>query len=387
MGLPLAGVRIIDMTSVVMGPTTTQILGDYGAEVIKVEAPGGDIMRAAGPSRHPGMGPLFLAMNRNKRSIVLDVKKEAARDALLRLCARADVFIHNIRADSMARLGLGYDAVAKARADIVYMSLTGYGSGGSYAGKPAYDDLIQGASGIAALIGTVSGGEPRYVPSLICDRIVGITAAHRLLAALYQRARTGEGEAIEIPMFETMAEFVLSDHLGGRAFEPAAGPTGYVRLLAANRRPYKTRDGYICTLLYSDRHWKDFFAASGNAARYVADRRLGDPAERVKHYDAVYGIVAEILATRTTAEWLKLLDDNDIPAMRLNDIDDLIDDPHLAAVGFFHDVDHPTEGRLRLTGEARRAPPNLGADGEAVLREAGFAAGEIEKLRREGALG
>jgi crotonobetainyl-CoA:carnitine CoA-transferase CaiB-like acyl-CoA transferase len=387
MSLPLDGIRVIDMTGVVMGPTATQILGDYGAEVIKVEPPGGDVMRAAGPSRHPGMGPLFLALNRNKRSIVLDVKKDAARAVLLRLCATADVFIHNIRGESMARLGLGYEAVTKARPDIVYVSLTGYGSDGPYGGKPAYDDLIQGASGIAALIGKVSGGEPRYVPSLICNRIVGITAAHAVLAALYSRTRSGAGQAIEIPMFETMAELVLSDHLGGRAFEPAAGPTGYARLLAGNRRPYKTRDGYICALLYTDRHWKDFFAASGHAARYESDRRLNDPAERVKHYDAVYGIVAEILTTRTTTEWLQLLDSLDIPAMRLNDIDSLIDDPHLEAVGFFHDMDHPTEGRLRLTGEARRPPPPLGADGVEVLREAGFAASEIEKLRADGALG
>jgi crotonobetainyl-CoA:carnitine CoA-transferase CaiB-like acyl-CoA transferase len=387
MALPLDGIRVVDMTSVVMGPTTTQILGDYGAEVIKIEPPGGDVMRFAGPSRHAAMGPLYLAMNRNKRSIVLDMKKDSARTAALRLCARADVLIHNIRPPSMARLGLGYDAVAQVKPDIVYVSLTGYGEGGPYAGKPAYDDLIQGASGIAALIGQVSGGEPRYVPSLIADRIVGITAAHAVLAALYHRARTGEGKAIEIPMFETMAEFVLSDHLGGNAFDPTAGPTGYARLLAANRRPYKTRDGYVCALLYSDRHWHDFFAASGNRARFDADERLNHPAVRVKHYDAVYGIVAEILATRTTAEWLELLDANDIPAMKLNDIDALIDDPHLKAVGFFHQVEHPTEGRLRMMAAPRRVPPALGADGEEVLREAGFAASEIDKLRREGALG
>jgi crotonobetainyl-CoA:carnitine CoA-transferase CaiB-like acyl-CoA transferase len=387
MALPLDGVRIIDMTSVVMGPTTTQILGDYGAEVIKIEPPGGDVMRHAGPMRHAGMGPLFLAMNRNKRSIVLDLKKESARAAAMRLCAKADAMIHNIRPSSMTRLGLGYDAVAKARPDIVYVSLVGYGEGGPYAGKPAYDDLIQGASGIAALIGKVSGGEPRYVPSLICDRIVGITAAHAVLAALYRRARSGQGQAIEIPMFETMAEFVLADHLGGCTFDPPAGPTGYARLLAANRRPYKTRDGYVCVLLYTDRHWRDFFAASGNAGRFDADKRLDDPRERAKDFDAVYGIVAEIVATRTTAEWLELLDENDIPAMGLNDPDTLLEDPHLSAVGFFHDIDHPTEGRLRLMGRARRMPPALGADGEAVLREAGFAAAEIAKLRDEGALG
>ena len=396
MQLPLDGIRVIDMTGVVMGPTTTQILGDYGADVIKIEPPDGDTMRRAGPSRHDGMGPIFLAMNRNKRSIALDLKKESGRAAALRLCAGADVLIHNVRPSSMARLGLGYAAVAAARPDIVYVNLVGYGEDGPYAGKPAYDDLIQGASGIASLLGRVSGFAPHYVPSLICDRIVGITAAHAILAALIHRGRTGEGQAIEIPMFETMAEFVLTDHLGGSTFVPEAGPAGYARLLAANRRPYRTSDGYICALLYTDRNWQSFFTAAGQRARYDADPLLHDGAKRAQHYDDVYGIVAEIVATRTTEEWLALMNENDIPAMRLNDLDSLIADPHLAAVGFFREVDHPSEGRMRLMRsparfsrtqpEPRRMPPRRGEHGEEVLRELGFVDDEIAALREDGAL-
>jgi crotonobetainyl-CoA:carnitine CoA-transferase CaiB-like acyl-CoA transferase len=396
MALPLDGIRVIDMTSVVMGPTATRILGDYGADVIKIEAPSGDAMRRPGPARHDDMGPLFLAMNRNKRSVVLDVKKDAARAAVLRMCKTADVLIHNIRPSSMARLGLGYAAVVAARPDIVYVSLTGYGERGPYAGKPAYDDLIQGASGIASILGQVTGGAPHYVPTLICDRIVGMAATHAVLAALFHRARTGEGQEIEVPMFETMAEFVLTDHLGGRAFAPAEGPPGYPRLLAANRRPYRTADGYIAALLYAEKHWQAFFAAAGRAEQFRGDARLSDAATRMANYDAAYGIVAEIMATRTTEAWLALLDENDIPAMRLNDLDALIDDPHLAAIGFFREVDHPSEGKLRMMDtpaqfsrtppEMRRAPPRLGEHGEEVLREFGFGADEIASLRADGAL-
>jgi len=382
------------MTTVVMGPYATQILADYGADVIKVEAPGGDIMRLAAPSRNPGMGAAFLQANRNKRSVVLDVKKEKGRDALLRLTRTADVFIHNVRAAAMKRAKLGDGDLRAENPRLIYVSLIGYGEGGPYAGRPAYDDLIQGLSGIPALHAQVSGEEPRYVPLTMVDRILGVSAAHTVLAALVHRERGGAGQSIDVPMFETIAQLVLGDHMGGRTFEPAEGPPGYPRLLAADRRPFKTSDGYICVLIYNNKEWETFFRAVGRHEQFVSDPRLSDHAVRTKHYSEVYKIVANILATRSTADWLALLGEHDIPAVPLHDLDDLIDDPHLKAVGFFHSMDHPSEGAIRLTGIPSRwsetqpaitaHPPQLGEHSVEVLREAGLSEAEIEALIAEG---
>ncbi|GAC1345050.1 MAG: CoA transferase [Myxococcales bacterium] len=390
---PLEGVRVVDMTTVVMGPYATQILGDYGADVIKVEPPEGDIMRNAGPLRSPNMGHLYLQMNRNKRGIVLDVKKEGGRAALLRLCERADVFVHNVRPAAMDRLLLSYDALRAANPRIVYVGLVGYGAGGPYAGKPAYDDLIQGICGLPTLIAQATSGEPRYVPSNVADRIVGTNAVHAILAALLCRARTGEGQAVELPMFETLANFLLGDHMGGRTFEPALGPPGYTRLL--HRRPYQTRDGYLCVLVYNDRHWEAFFRAIGRLEQFASDRRLSDYATRSSHYEEVYGILAGIFAGRTNADWIALLEEIDIPCVRLNTLDGLIDDEHLAAVGFFRHMDHPSEGAVRMVGPAgrwsasppgiRSHAPGLGEHSVEVLREAGFDETQIAQLIAEGA--
>jgi crotonobetainyl-CoA:carnitine CoA-transferase CaiB-like acyl-CoA transferase len=392
---PLAGIRIIDMTSVVMGPFATQILADYGADVIKIEPPTGDVMRLAAPARNSGMGAMFLQANRNKRSVVLDIKKESGRRALLRLCRTADVFIHNVRTAAMKRARLAADDVRAENDRLVYVSLIGYGEAGPYAGRPAYDDLMQGISGIAALQGSVGGGEPRYVPLVIVDRVLGISAAHTVLAALLHRERTGRGQAVELPMFETMAQFVLGDHMGGRTFEPQAGEVGYPRLLAESRRPYRTRDGYICVLIYNNKEWETFYRAIGRGDEFAADPRLHDHATRTRHYGEVYGMLGEILMTRTTAEWIALLDKHDIPSSPLNDINALIDDPHLAAVNFFQPMRHPSEGDIRLTGipgrwsatqpEITRHPPRLGEHSLEVLREAGLSDDEIGRLRDEGA--
>jgi crotonobetainyl-CoA:carnitine CoA-transferase CaiB-like acyl-CoA transferase len=389
---PLSGVRILDLTTVVMGPYATQILADYGADVVKVEPPEGDIMRGAAPMKGPRMGHLHLQMNRNKRGIVLDVKKEGGRRALLRLCETADVFVHNVRAAAMQRLRLSDAEVRAANPRIVYASLVGYGGDGPYAGKPAYDDLIQGICGLPALIGRATG-QPAYVPANVADRIVGVNAVHAILAALLCRDRTGRGQSVELPMFETLAQFVLGDHLGGMTFEPPLGPPGYERLM--HRRPYRTSDGYLCVLIYTDKQWETFFRAIGRQGELSANPRLATYGERAKNYQEAYGLLAPIFVTRTTGEWLGLLEAHDIPCVRLSQLDDLIADEHLAAVGFFQELDHPTEGRLRLAGIPSRwngsrlpvtAPaPRLGEHSVEVLREAGLDPAEIDRLIAEGA--
>jgi len=389
---PLSGIRVVDLTTVIMGPYATQILADYGADVVKVEPPEGDIMRGAGPMKGPAMGHLHLQMSRNKRSVVLDVKKEGGRRALLRICAKADVFVHNVRLAAMERLRLGPSDVRAANPRLVYVSLLGYGSGGPYAGKPAYDDLIQGICGLPALLGRETG-EPAFVPVNMADRIVGINAVHAVLAALLQRARTGEGQTVELPMFETLAQFVLGDHMGGRTFDPPLGPPGYVRLL--HRQPYRTSDGWICVLVYTDKQWQTFFQLIGRPEELVSTPHLATYAARARNYEKAYGRLAEIFATRSTAEWLEALERNDIPCVRPNELDDLIDDPHLAAVGFVRELDHPTEGKLRLAGipsrwngaslPISRPPPRLGEHSVEVLREAGLDSAEIEGLVTEGA--
>jgi crotonobetainyl-CoA:carnitine CoA-transferase CaiB-like acyl-CoA transferase len=389
---PLQGIRIVDLTTVIMGPYATQILADYGAEVIKVEPPEGDIMRGAAPMNGPAMGHLHLQMNRNKRGIVLDVKKEGGRRALLRLCEKADVFVHNVRSAAMQRLRLSYEDVRAGNPRIVYASLLGYGSQGPYAGRPAYDDLIQGGCALPALFAKSTSGRPAYVPANFADRIVGVNAVHVILAALLCRERTGQGQEVELPMFETLAQFVLTDHLGGLSFDPPRGPPGYSRLL--HRRPFETKDGYVCALVYNDKQWSAFFKAIGRS-ELAANPRLATYAARARNYDEAYGVLSDIFKGRTTGEWLELLEANDIPCVRLNQLEDLIADPHLDAVGFFHEMDHPTEGRLRLAGipsrwsrsrpEIERGPPRLGEHSVEVLREAGYSATEIKELIAEGA--
>jgi crotonobetainyl-CoA:carnitine CoA-transferase CaiB-like acyl-CoA transferase len=392
---PLAGIGIIDLTSVMMGPYATMLLGDYGADVIKVESPEGDVMRHAAPMKSKRMGAMYLQGNRNKRSIVLDLKKAGGRGALLRLAETADVLVHNVRPKAMARLKLGADDLLAVNPRLVYASLHGFGETGPYAGRPAYDDLIQGLTALPALTGKITG-EPRYSPATMADRIVGLNAVHAILAALFHRERSGEGQAIEIPMFETMAQFVLGDHMAGRSFEPPIGPPGYSRLLSPDRRPYRTSDGYVCALVYSDKQWDAFFSAIGLDDETARDPRLNSIASRTRNYDFVYDWFSQVMKTRTTAEWLAFFEEADIPHAPLHDLDSLIDDPHLAAVGLIQTVEHPTEGTLHLAGPAatwsktppsiRRHPPHVGEHGREILREAGFAEDEIAALVADGAL-
>ncbi|NVN85737.1 MAG: CoA transferase [Rhodopseudomonas sp.] len=392
---PLAGVRVIDMTSVMMGPYATMILGDYGADIIKVESPDGDVMRYAAPMKHPLMGAMYLQGNRNKRSIALELKQPGGRDALLRLAATADVFVHNVRPAAMRRLQLSADDLLARNPRLVYASLHGFGETGPYAGRPAYDDLIQGMTALPALTGQITG-EPRYSPATMADRIVGLNATHAILAALLHRDRSGEGQAIEIPMFETMAQFVLGDHMAGRSFEPPIGPAGYSRLLSPDRRPYRTSDGYLCALVYTDKHWDVFFDAVGLHDVEARDPRLKDISARTRNYDFVYQWFSEMMQSRSSAEWMALFEAADIPFAPMHDLDALIDDPHLAAVGLIQTIEHPTEGPLRVAGPAatwsktppsiRRAPPRLGEHGAEILREQGFSESEIDALTQSGAL-
>ncbi|MCM3562699.1 CaiB/BaiF CoA transferase family protein [Hydrogenophaga intermedia] len=390
---PLAGVRIVDLTSVVMGPFASQILADLGADVIKVEAPEGDTVRYIGPSRSDGMGPMYLALNRNKRSIVLDLRHPDGLAALKRLIAGADVLLFNIRPESMRRLGLGYDEVAAVNPRIIYCGAYGFGENGRYAGKPALDDLIQGAVGLPSLVGRVTG-EPRYLPTNLCDRTTGLTAVYSVTSALYARERTGRGQAIEVPMFETMAQFVLSDHMYGQTFDPPLADAGYVRLLAKDRRPCRTRDGFICVLIYIDRHWKNFCEMLGRQ-EMLNDPRFLRMSDRTRNVDALYAFVAEQIAQRTTAEWMEALALADIPAAPMHTPATLMDDPHLADVGFFRWVEHPSEGRIRSMDvpgtwsgtppAVRRHAPLLGENTCEVLAEAGYSAMDIERLLGSGA--
>jgi len=386
---PLAGVRVLDLSSVVMGPYATQILGDLGADVIKVEPPTGDNLRAVGPMRHPGMGCLYLHLNRNKRSVVLDLKTETGREACLKLAETCDALLYNIRSQAMARLGLSYPAVAARNPRLVYVGAYGFGENGPYAGRPAYDDLIQGQTGIADLYAQHSGDVPRYTPLTLADRAVGLHVAIALVSAVLHARAHGKGQSVEVPMFEGMAHMVLGDHLGGRSFEPPLGPTGYARLLAEHRRPYATADGHLCLLIYNDKHWHNFFALIGQPD-LAQDPRFCTHTARSRHIAEVYAFVAQVIATRTTADWLPDLARADIPASRLYSVDDLIDDPHIQATGFVQTVEHPTEGTLhtpaplgRYDGtpiSIRRPAPRLGEHSLEVLREAGLSEAELDAL-------
>jgi len=385
---PLAGIKILDLTTVVLGPLATQILGDLGAEVIKIEPPEGDIMRYAGPARHREMGHVFLNLNRNKRSLVLDLKQPDAAPVLLGLAAQSDVLMHNMRPQAMARLGFAWERLREVNPRIVYCSAQGYGQDGPLADRPAFDDIIQGASGLVALE-MATGGEARFVPTLIGDKTVGLTMVYAVMAALLQRERTGRGQAVEVPMLETMTAFVMAEHMGGLTFEPPLGPPGYARMLAPDRRPHRTADGHICILPYTDRHWRDFFRIAGRP-ELAADARLADAQTRARHVAELYALVAECVCDAPTAHWLAELKAADIPCGPVNPLAELPDDAHLAAVGFFPLTEHPSEGSIRVVrppvrfGEAdcalRRPAPRLGEHSREILREAGFEEPEIDDL-------
>ena len=391
---PLNGVRIIDMTSVIMGPYATQILGDYGADIIKVESPTGDTTRQVPPMRTEGMGAFYLHINRNKRSIVLDLKKPAGIEALLKLAATADVLTFNVRPSAMERLGLTYERLCEVNPQIIVVCMVGFGQDGPYAKNPAYEDLIQGLTSIPSMLVDAGSETPHYVPLSFSDRAVGLNAAIAIVSALFHRQSTGEGQYIEVPMFETMVQSVYSDHMGGLTFEPPIGGPGYKRQLNKNRRPYKTKDGYICVIVYTNQHWQRFAEIIDKPRLLKDDSRFKDITSRTEYASEVYELIDAEMKNRTTAEWKSLLEKADIPVAVMHTLETLLEDTHLQTTGFFKVVDHPTEGLVRemsiptrwskSTPEIRRHAPKLGEQSVEILQELGLDTNDINRMLEDG---
>ena len=391
----LAGIRIVDLTTVVLGPYATQMLADLGAEVIKVEPIGGDVFRAARPGHSPDMGAGYLGCNRNKRSIALDLRKAEAQAVLHRLVAGCDVVVHNMRAKSADKLGIGFDQLKAVKSDLIYCFAAGFGVAGRDRDEPAYDDSIQAASGFAALNADASGA-PRFAPTLIADKVAGLHLVIAVLAGLASRNRVGEAVCIEAPMFESIVSFLLVEHLGGLSFDPPLGPAGYTRLLSPWRKPYATADGWIAIIPYTGVHWQRFLRLIGRD-ELADDRIVTDPVQRSRSIDRLYALIEEAAPARTTADWLDVLREHDIPCAPVNRIEDLLANPQLGDVGMFRRMQHPSEGEL----VALRSPfsvdgegggddvpaPRLGEHSRPILAELGYAESEVGALIGAGAVG
>ena len=390
----LDGVRVVDLTTVLMGPLACRMLGDHGADVIKVESLTGDVTRNGLPARTAGMSGFSLNIQRNKRSLALDLKAAADREAMGLLLSSADVFVTNMRAAALERLGLDAEATRTQHPRLIYCRANGYGSGGPYHDKAAYDDAIQAASGLSDLIGRISG-EPGFVPSVIADKVTGLHVVEAVLAALFHRERTGIAQAIEVPMFETMVAFNLVEHYRGAVFEPPEGPFGYDRLLTPHRRPYPTADGWVCLLPYNDAHCRAFFEFAGRP-ELVDDPRFADHNSRIENVEELYAMIGELSVQRTTDEWITYCDSHSIPASRIMDLADLDADPQLSAVGLVSISEHPTEGAYRYVADPvvysatptrlRRHAPLLGQHAVEILSELGYDANRIDTLRDEGVI-
>lgn len=385
---PLSGIRVIDITTVVLGPYCSQTLGDMGADVIKVETTQGDSTRLIGPSRTPGMGSYFANLNRNKRSLALDLKKPAAREAILRLVETADVFVHNMRIGAAARLGLDYETLSTRNPRLIYACASGFRKGSSMQEFPAYDDLIQGVSGIASL-NAGADGAPRYFPTVVVDKLTGANLASMIGMALFHRERTGQGQEIHLPMMETILSFALIEHLWhGTLGEPEKG-LGYPRMLTPHRRPYQTKDGFISVIAHSDAQWSKLFEAMG-VPELINDTRFNSVPARSRNIDAVYATLTEGMKQRTTAEWLAELRPADIPCGKANSLEDLFTDPYLTETRYFEPYQHPVEGDVvvpAIPAWFSRSPPNvhrpwprLGEHTKEILAEAGYSAAEIEAI-------
>ena len=385
--LPLAGLKVIDLSSVVFGPYCAQWFADLGADVIKLEAPEGDSTRQTGPGLEPGMAALFVGCNRGKRGLVLDLKTPEGQAALDRLLATADVLLHSIRPQKLKSLGLEPEALLARHPRLVFAGMHGFGAAGPYGGLPAYDDVIQGMSGIADLMDKQTG-EPRYLPTIVADKVSGLTAGIAILAAIIRRQTTGKGGFVEIPMFETMVAFNFVEHFYGHHFDPPLGPLGYPRVMAPWRKPLETLDGHVCMMAYTDAHWRGFFTIA-EALEHIADPRFASISTRTRHIDAIYSLAAALIRTRTTADWLERLEAAQVPCAPVIALAALETDPHLVATGFFARVETPA-GPLRYPGvpvlfDGERppvgAPPHLGEHGAAILAEAGFSAEDIAALQ------
>ena len=388
----LDGIKILDLTSVVFGPYASQILADYGAEVIKVESPEGDSTRNTGPRLEEGLSAIFLGVNRNKKSICLNLKDPEAKEALLKLVDQADVLMHSVRPQKMLALGLDHETLLARNPKLIYAGLHGFGNGGAYSGRPAYDDIIQGLSGIADIM-TIQSGTPRYLPTIAADKTCGIAAAHAILAALFQRERTGQGQFIEIPMFETMTSYVLVEHLYGHHLPGHSDEIGYPRVLTEWRKPYQTQDGFVCMMPYTDKHWQTFFTQSGHP-EYAMDERFTKISARTKYIAELYELAGQIVSGQPTAFWLEFCDTHEIPAAAANRLQDLESDAHLKSVGFFTDLKNDKGHQYRFTRSPIRmqhstvAPamaPRLGEHTRAELLNAGLSAEHIEQMLMRGA--
>jgi crotonobetainyl-CoA:carnitine CoA-transferase CaiB-like acyl-CoA transferase len=369
------------------------MLGDLGADVIKIEPPEGDTTRQLGPARHPGMASFYLGCNRNKRSLVLDFKQPAGREALFRMARDADVLMHNFRPQVAARFGFEYEKFQAINPRLVYCATYGFRAAGPYGAKPAYDDIIQAATGLAALQAPLVG-DPRYLPTIVADKTSSMAVLSSVLAALVYRERTGRGQALEVPMFESVAAWMMVEHLYGAAFVPPLDAPGYKRILNRWRRPFATKDGYLAVLPYTDANWRTFFELSGRLD-LLEDPRYATLASRLANIETLYEELGKIVAGRTNAEWLEALEGANVPAMVVNTLETILHDPQLEATGFWKIVEHPTEGTLRTTdipttysetpGAIRRLPPRFGEHSVEVLREFGFAQGEIDAMLASGA--
>jgi len=395
MTLPLGGFRVLDLSSIVLGPLAAMNLGDMGADVIKIEPPEGDNIRELGPPPANGCGALFMGANRNKRGMVLDLKQSQGREVLLKLVATSDVFLHNLRPKAIERLRLTYEDVSALRPDIIYCGAYGFSADGPYGDKAAYDDMIQAVSGVAALQGH-ERDQPEYVRSIYADKVTGLTVTWAIMAALLHRERTGEGQQIEVPMFETLVGFNMVEHGMGLLYDEPRGPSGYPRALSRHRKPHKTQDGYIGVLPYNEKHWRAFFEIAGRP-ELLEDPRFATYTSRFTYIDDLYATLAEIIATRSTEEWVTVLDEAGIPAMPVNRLDDLLKDEHLRATGFWQSVEHPEAGTIRTPaigpkfsrspGSIRRAAPRLGEHTRELLAELGFDDHEMKAIEKTGAVG